>query len=359
LIANKDIPVIIRYLESNDSIVLNGVTGAIWLAVRNEHFDIGPLIHALVPLTRADDRSVRNNTLNALRESGLKPGSIQKLVNGAQNSQSFTCLLIANLADKRAEVRNDAAKSLEYVVDDGGDISGAIPAIVTLLGDTETTYNAISTLKHATMRKVDISSAIPVLVDCLKDAKNQHHPSVTELLVQAQEAGADISAAYDVLGKLMPNDKGNIKPMATQIFQLSLRNNEDLTIIEPYLEKAIGRGENDSYSDFFIKAYTYINLKKGEWGNIMTLLKHHNKHVPGPVAAYLAEVHLDIEPLVPLLVKNLLHGYWYVRSESAAALKAYSKSTDHARETVRAALTSLDRKSAKSTKELDEVLSIL
>jgi hypothetical protein len=357
LIAKKDLAGITRFLESKDPIILTGVTGAIWLAVRNEHLDIGPLIHTLVPLTRADDRSVRNNTLYALQEAGLKPEKFKKLVKGAQDARSLVDLLIKNLADKRTDVRNDAVRSLEYMVDKGDMIQGAIPAIVTLLGDAETTYNAVSTLKHATNRKVDISTAIPALVDCLKDPTNQYHASITELLAQAQKAGVDISPAYDVLGRLMPNDKGNLKPMATQIFEQALKNNEDLSIIEPNLEKAIGRGENDSYSDSFIKIYTYINIKKGEWGKVIKLLEHHNKNVPGPVAAYLAEINSDIEPLVQPLINNLLHRYWYVRGESASALKKYIRYGGHARDVVIAGLDSIDRTGAKDTKDLDTVLA--
>lgn len=363
LVSRKDYPALIPLLKHDDPHVLNGVTGVIWLAVRNEHFDLDPLIPALIPLTRADDRSVRNNTLHALKEASLKPGKIKQLAPGARRGLSTIDVLVSNMSDARADVRNDAARTLGYMITegaegvDGADMAAAIPAIIKLIENPATTYNAISALKLAVNRKMDISPAMHVLVDCLKDPRNAYHDSITELLVGAQRAGVDISAAYDILGKIMPNNRGNLKPMAVQIFEQACKNNEDVALIEPYLEKAIGKGENDSYGESFIKIYTYINIKNARWEKVIKLLEHPNKHVPGSVASYLAEHVMDFEPLVPALVKSLLHGYWYVRSEAADALKKYMGLGKHARDVVRANLKNVDPRNAKDTKDLDAVIA--
>ncbi len=317
-IAGKDYASILDFIDHSQEEVVSAVTYWIWMAVRNAQFDISRIRERLVSLTRSKNSSARSSARFALMEAKPSPG------------ESVLDILIANLRDPDVKVREEAAGSLEHLAEEKTDISKAFPALITLFRDRKVAWYAIEALRHAAYwAKLDISVAVPALTAILeKEVKRPTHltEDIDHTLYQAMENGTEISAAYPVLAKLLPTGK-----VGVGIFEMAMKRGHDLSALEPdfrkYFEKKIN--DNDYDSEFSVKILTYIYTRRKRWDDLKGLLEHENKHVPGPVASWLSDVPDDITPVIPILVKNVLHSYWFVRDTSVAALIRFSRQDDH------------------------------
>nr|MDO8111113.1 hypothetical protein [Candidatus Sigynarchaeota archaeon] len=341
-----------RLINHRDKDVVSAATYQIWMAVRNEKLDISPFYAKLVALTRSKTETIRNHTRYALEESTKSTKGTSK--------KSVMDIFIKNLSDADPDVRNDAASSLGNIAEDERkDISKAIPKLADLLGNKDTAWQAINTLKKAaSWTKLKILEAVPALVSALKSSDINIQENAAEVLYQAMKNGADISAAYPLLGNHL-GKTGNLQSIAVEIFNAALEKGNDISIIEPSL-RSLMTGRLDDYNgDFIVKVLTTIYLKAKDWKKLEQLLGHENKHVPGKVASRLEEENKDITPLVPALVKNLGHGYWYVRDRAAAALSHFSKSNGANHDLVKLHVGNIKVKNDQKVEELNRLIKDL
>jgi hypothetical protein len=120
----------------------------------------------------------------------------------------------------------------------------------------------------------------------------------------------------------MTGSSTNLRSALVPIFELALTQGKDISSIEPYLAKLIANfpETHDYYTEFFIKAAATVYLKTRNWEKLDALLKHPNNNIPGPAASALAHVKEDFSPVLPSLVHNLLHEYWYIRECASDAI---------------------------------------
>ncbi len=311
IIARKDYASLAEFLDHPREEAVAAITYWIWMAVRDSQFDISRLRERLVEFTRSKIAAIRDHARYTLIEAKPHPG------------KSAIDVLIDNLSADDVKVRKDAAMSLVHLAEEKTDISKAFPALIEMLKDKEMAWYAIDALHNAaSWGKLDITLAVPALIRMLEKAFKKPSDSCTDIeqtLYKAMKNGTNISAAYPALAKLLLSRK-----VGVEIFEEAMKRGEDLST----LESDIRINDNDYDSEFSVKLLTYIYARGKKWDDLKSLLEHENKNVPGPAASWLAEVPDDITPIIPALVKNVLHSYWYVRDSSVRALLRFMQQDD-------------------------------
>ncbi|MFX0102884.1 MAG: HEAT repeat domain-containing protein [Candidatus Hodarchaeota archaeon] len=347
IIKRNDFEDLTDMLEHPDDGIKLATLRRISSSVYNEKLDISPIEELITSMSASENEDLQY-TSNYILEDWMK------------HSKNVMTVFLKNLQHDDARVRENAAYSLRNLANKKKDISKAIPGLIELLKDDETVYSALEALRSAVnYAKVDISEAFPTLVEMMKDPSRHRYSDISWLLYQCKEKGLDISSTYEIMGKNMWELDKNKQGSEDDIFRKAMENDEDLSVIEPYLEKCLTKRLDDYWGDSVVYILTYIYLKQEKWDKIIFLLEHDNKNIPGPCANTLEQYAADIEPLVPVLAKNILGDYWYTRNRAAWALIKFGRRSKANLDLVKEHVKKLVVKDIKDEKKLEPYNEVL